>query len=544
MKKGPFLFVISILLAASTACGSNADLGKRETQAECGTPQEDTELTMHENPGDAAAAYEYETDIIRYGEAAGAFSLRKDVERTQTDCAVYYFETSISEQERRACIAATDRVLSCIDGTLPEIEIAVFTSETLDGIAVSGSRFYTLIQPWDSAEYLTGVLLAAYSEWGNYGLAYGYADYLCRKAGMGDGETALYDWADGCFQPMSSPELYDLNLLCFDENFVLPEDVEAAKNNACYFVGGYLSAHSEEDFLKLLSDSGTAEGVGRANKTLEAFYAENGADCDLTEIRYRYGGVTYDYAAACKYAAFYIDKDWQDETWETNPRVSEHFLHEDYGEVGEFFECNERQMRQYQELFGFDGYNNDLTIVFSNDARTSALEDSFYKGEDHIAYISSVVALMHEYIHSVMFGRFDWESLWKREGFARYYESRYNEYAYDFWNYDYNNQPENETGEWIKKCIDWLGRPIDSKTDQWEVANVKVYAYEYTDPDLTYATGESFVGYLIDRYGEQAVIAYVCSADEYNEEWGKSYEELVQDWNNYINENYSWYGAE
>ncbi len=512
MRKRALLLGVAVMLAAFTACGSSENPDQKETQA----------------------AYEYETDIIRYGEAAGAFSFRKDVERTQTDCAVYYFETSISEQERRACIAATDRALSCIDGTLPEIEIAVFTSETLDGTAVSDNRLYTEVQPWDSAEYLTEVLLAAYSEWGNYGLAYGYANHLREEAGLD------YKEADG-FRPMSSPEPYDLNLLCFDEKFVLTEDAEAARNDACYFVNEYLSAHSEEEFLKLLSDSGTAEGVGRANEELGAFYAENGADCSLTEIRYRYGGVTYDYAAACEYAAFYIDRDWQDETWETNPMVSEHFLHEDYNEVRAFFECNERQMGQYQELFGFDSYHNELTIMFSNSARTSALEDSFYRGEDHIAYISSVVSLIHEYIHSVMFGHFDWGSLWKREGFARYYENRYNEYAYGFWDYDYNNQPENETGARIKKCIDWLGRPIDSKTDIWEIVNVAVCACGYTDPNSNYTTAESFIGYLIERYGEQATIAYVCSEDEYNAEWGKSYDELVQDWNEYIEEYYSWY---
>ena len=536
MKKAIQLFGIAAMLMVFTACSSNGKHEESAVQAEYGVPEEGAEPAAHENVGEAAASeiYEYEADLIRYSEPAGAFSFRKDVERTQTDYAVYYFEPSISEQERRVCIASTDRALSCIDATVPELEIAVFTNETFDGIAVSDYRFYTSIQSWDSAEYLAGVLLAAYGEWGNFGLAYGYANHLCKEAGLD------YRESDG-FMPMSNTELYDLNLLCFNEKFVSPEDVEAAKNNACLFVDHYLSMYSDTEFLGLLAESGTAEGVRRANEALEAFYIENGVDCGLTEIRYQYGGVTLDYAVACEYAVFYIETDWQDGTWETNPMVSDNFLHEDYGEVKAFFECNVRQMRQYQELFGFESYDNDLTVVFSNSARTSVLIDSSYNGKDHSVRVSSVTSLMHEYIHSVMAWRCDWSVKWKYEGPARYYEVRYNEYAYDFWDYDYNNQPENER---VKKYIDWLGRPFDSKTDSQEFADVVVYACGQKDPNLTYATGESFVGYLVDQYGEPAVIAYICSDNEYNEEWGKSYEELVQDWNNYINENYSWYRTE
>ncbi len=515
MRKGALLFAVVSMLAVFTACGSNENPDQKETQA----------------------AYEYETDIIRYGEAAGAFTFRKDVERTQTDCAVYYFEASISEQERQECIAATDRALSCIDGTLPEVEIAVFTSETLDGTAVSDNRLYTAVQPWDSAEYLAGVLLAAYSEWGNYGLAYGYANHLRGEAGLD------YREADG-FWPMSSPEPYDLNLLCFDERFVSPEDAEAARNDACYFVNEYLSAHSEEEFLKLLSDSGTAEGVGRANEELGAFYAENGADCSLTEIRYRYGGVTYDYAAACEYARFYLEKDWQEMHWEASEKISENFLHEDYAEVKAFYECNARQMGQYQEFFDFAGYNNDLPITLTNDFDMPLTMSGIYYPDSHSIYVRSVLPLMHEYIHSVMFGNFNWESLWKREGSARYFSYKYDDYFYQFYDdlvkyYEDDAEPAREVFSAIGS---FFGRTPDIKTDFRVFDDMSAYIYGWcADPDMSYEAASSFVGYLVDQYGEKAVIEYICSEDEYNAQWGKSYEELVQDWNEYIEENYSWY---
>ncbi len=518
MKRKMRLFGIVVMLAMLTACGSG---GKKE-------PLETDESRL-------PAEYTYEKDTIHYEEMSGRYAFLKDVEKTQTDCAAYYFEAAISHEEREACIAATDRVLSCMEGTLPEIEVVVFKPESYSGIAVHGNTLYVPVQLWDSVEYVTGVLLAGYGEWGNYGLAYGYANHLCRAAGWSYRETAG-------FQQMSNPDLYDLNLLCFDENFALPGDVEAAKNNACYFASEYLSAHSEEDFLKLLSDSGTAEGIGSANEVLEAFYRDNGVECSLTEIRYQYGGMFLDYAAACEYAVFYMDKDWQDQSWETNPKVSEHFLHEDYSEVRAFFECNVRQMRQYQEFFGFGSYNNDLSVNFKNSKET------FYVPYLHTIYLGSVVSLSHEYIHSLMWKYCIGQSLWNVEGFARCYDCLYNDYAYDFWNYDYNNtvdfSPKMELA--TNKYIEHIGRPIDFRTDYRDFGDFLTYAnWRVSDPNNDYQSGASFVAYLVDIYGKQEAFQYVLTGNSgYNAEWGKSYDKLVQDWNAYLSQNYQWYNAE
>ena len=512
MIKRVLLLAAAVMLAALTACNPAAHSDKPEMQTENAAPAE----------------YVYEKDTIRYGELSGAFSFVKEVEKTQTDYAAYYFEAAIGREEREACIAATDRALSCIGGTLPQTEIVILKPESYDGILVSGNRLYTSAQSWDTADYLAGVLLAAYGEWGSYGLAYGYAGYLCKAAGFSYQET-------DDFRQMSSPALYDLNLLCFDESFVPATDVEAAKNNACCFVEAYLSEYPEEDFLKLLSASGTTEGMESANEALEAFYKDNGVECSLTGIRYQYGGVSLDYAAACEYACFYIERDWQGVTWETNPRVSEHFLHEDYGEVREFLECNARQMGQYQELFDFDSYDNALSVAFANGKSTP--RTSFYVPGVHIIYLESVISLTHEYVHYLMEGHYDDESQWKQEGSARYFSYKYDEYSYDFLNNDWNNASR----AWIQEYIARIGRPINMKIDFREVEDIEVHARGQTNPNSTYLSGSSFIGYLVDQYGERAVITYICSDDTYNAEWDKSYKELVQDWNDYIEANYGHY---
>lgn len=71
-----------------------------------------------------------------------------------------------------------------------------------------------------------------------------------------------------------------------------------------------------------------------------------------------------------------------------------------------------------------------------------------------------------------------------------------------------------------------------------------VRAYEWSDPNLTYESGASFVAYLVECYGLEDVIQYIGSDIQFNAKWGKSYKELVQDWNDYIEQNYSWYAGD
>lgn len=541
MKKSTRLWIVTVAMVILTACSfgkdheeSAAQAGQEILRGQLGA--ESVSSDTDESAYNAAPPeHVYEADVIRYGEPSGEFSFRKDVEVTRTGYAVYYFDTSIDLAERNACIKATDQALSRIEAVLPEVEIAVLSPEFYDGVLVSGNRLYTPVTSWDSVDYIAKVLLAGYGEWSNYGMAYGYAYYLCRKTASGERENRRFFAAE-------VPESYDLTLLCFDTRFVPAEDVEAAKNNACLFVDEYLSSHSEKDFLELLSLSGTSSGVERANEALEAFYEGHGMESRPTKIRYQYGGVTFDYAAACEYARFYIHKDWREMYWKADENISEDFLHEDYADVKEFFECHAHQMEQYQEFFGFTQYNNDLVILFTNKLNMPPTYNGLYYPDSHTIYLSAVMSLMHEYIHSVMYGKFDWLSLWKREGSARYFEIRYNAYYFDFYEGMGKYYGDDTHAQEVFGSLgSYLGRTPDIRVDFRELAELSGYIWGHSDPNLSYDAATSFIAYLADQYGERETVEYICSDDEYHTEWGKSYEELVQDWNAYIEEKYAWY---
>ena len=53
-----------------------------------------------------------------------------------------------------------------------------------------------------------------------------------------------------------------------------------------------------------------------------------------------------------------------------------------------------------------------------------------------------------------------------------------------------------------------------------------------------YAPGASFIGYLISRFGEEKVIDILLKSHDFGE---YTYEEMVSDWNTYINETYGEY---
>ena len=74
--------------------------------------------------------------------------------------------------------------------------------------------------------------------------------------------------------------------------------------------------------------------------------------------------------------------------------------------------------------------------------------------------------------------------------------------------------------------------------DYAELENIAVYSRSWTNPDANYLTGSSFVQYLVKQYGEEAVINSIYGNGD---PLPKSYAELVKEWNEFIEANYSNY---
>lgn len=464
-----------------------------------------------------------ETQVaITYSEENSQYSIRKDMLYTETDLASYYFEQIIDKSLRQACIEATDRIIENLGSYESKPEIYVF--DAFDGVNIMANTLYTSKVGWQSVDYVTDIILATYGECTHYGLAYGYAVTLCEEFGWEVPEST----------DRSAPEtmdVYDLNVLCFDRSFVSEKDILVAQQTAYRFVDYLLETYGEETVQQLLSLSHTEDGMTALCEKLREFYAVQGVDYSPSHLRFGYGGVSYTYVLRSHFGTFYIGTDWTDANAALNPLVTENFLHSNYAETKAFFERNLEQMQSYQELFGLGDYDNELTVIFPNSR--SGSQYSYYQSGLHRIIVYNVDSLMHEYIHALTKPSTS-QKLWETEGFARYFSYYYDDYGIAFLNEDYNSTAQSKATEYLFEFKQTIDRPVDMQIDFKELENVAVYSRNYTDPNASYVAGSSFVQYLVEKYGEAAVVQCIYG----EEKLPKPYSELVEEWNRYIEETY------
>ena len=107
-----------------------------------------------------------------------------------------------------------------------------------------------------------------------------------------------------------------------------------------------------------------------------------------------------------------------------------------------------------------------------------------------------------------------------------------------FLNQDYNNSSNTPELKYIHEYLASINRPIDMAKDYRELENVAVYYFSFTNPNENYLAGSSFVQYLVEQYGEEAVINSIYGNGN---SLPQAYAELVKAWNKYIESKYAGY---
>ena len=102
-------------------------------------------------------------------------------------------------------------------------------------------------------------------------------------------------------------------------------------------------------------------------------------------------------------------------------------------------------------------------------------------------------------------------------------------------NVDYNQDSDSKELQYVREYKENIGRDIDMAIDYREIENIAVFSRDLFDPNKTYVSGSSFVGFLVEQLGEQETIDLIFSENGLK---GASYSELVQDWSQYIKTKY------
>lgn len=462
-----------------------------------------------------------------------SFALNKDLEATAFEGTVYTFESAVPSEERLACIDATNTLLDRI-GAGNNIQINIYTKQTYDADFVQNGAVYTHVQDWKSPEYTRQVLYALFGEYANHGLIRGYAAYLSSE--LYPITCSLLE--DGAALPKDL-DVLDLNLLCFREGYVSAEQIAVADEISNTFVVEYISANGETKLHKLIQSSADLETIPQFTDALENFYLSRSVSYTPSNLLFRQGGKGYAYIVKNPYCEMYIENGWYDAAKELCPYTYDGFLLMNLADTMQFFTINTRQMGQYQELFGLDDYNNDLRVFFLTKEHYHGVTDSTYNAGPHAIALQATSSFMHEYIHSLTYEKVIKEN-WAIEGSARHYSYYYDYYANAMSDQDYKQIMDQQIFQYLKEFRDNLGRDIQADTDFREVHHLTVYAFEHDDPNDGggYAPGASFIAYLISRFGEKTVVEILFNTHDFGE---YAYEELVADWQTFIQETYREY---
>lgn len=467
-----------------------------------------------------------------YQEKFGIYTLPVSTVRADVGTRRYYFEADCTPEDRTACIEATEALLGRI-GYEGRLSVYIYMPDTYSDTYMD-DEMATLnvpLQDFKSADYAVKVLLAATGRYANYGAAYAYAELLCNSIWENAGDDSQIA------EPEFNPEwnCYDLNILCFDTQFVSEEETEEALAVSRSFVRDYIEKNGDTVFYELLKKSAYADTCGAFGAALSEWYAGKGFELpyELSDILFAYGGHSYQYIAAGTQAVFYVDKDFKDEVFKTdyNMPYGENFLHEDYAETERYFRINNEEMEQYIELLGIEKVN--VNVILSNRKLKAADNYSICN-----SYCFTVIT---SYLDAVCMPDMATQA-WLASGWSGALWIKYNEYVYDFYAEDYAYAMETFGDKWsfLSALTEKKGRPLKFPEDYREVMDLCTYNFDEFDLSTTRAV-TSFVLYLIDVYGEDEVIDAVMRQHDITTLSGESRDEMVEEWTQYIKSEYADY---
>lgn len=431
-----------------------------------------------------------------------------------TERATYWFADTVTKSQRDEYVFASEKILANLDITLPAIYL--FSSY---GVRIDESgALYSGVEYRGCAEQIAYFLLAHYGRFANFGLAYGLANLVADELQWDNTE------ATKLLLPQEEA-IYDINFLCFAEQFASQSDITAAKSLCLTFA----AEKGREETGRLLALSASADSVGEFAQSLEKWYLQKGITASVSRVLYGFGSYNMDYIAQTDRAEYLMFSNWHEEFY--TPTMGASFLHADYGTVKEFFETVTADMSACAEFFGLpDG--GRLTVSFFNEKDNW----SWYTHATRSISLSTVTSLMHEYVHSLTVPYCNPEYDWVTEGIASYYCQFFDRFGNTFQRYYYDSLGEGRY-PYYDYFMEVAGLPM---TDEGLLLRDDTNCRFFDRYSIinTYPCRSSYVKFLSLRFGDEALLPCLVSADGKYEPLPEPHAELLEKWRGYVKSTY------
>lgn len=464
---------------------------------------------------------------------------------TQYEGVTYYFDINLSEEQRNEFVTETVAVMKEI-----QTRTGVEASEKIINVCTdeyeprADEQLYLGYPCFKTTEYIVGLCKMVFGNEVNYGVLYGLANSIAVSRGYSDEQQELEQALTLC---ETAPEYLDLNYPCFLDNYADKETLGKVKTVATEFYS-FLETNSKTDLITDYTSQKYTEYLNEFLETNGKPYYDNS---DLNGIIVYGGGQAVRLIWETDSAVFYLMDNY--EMRDLNEAFPEDFCNTNYLLLRETI-CNyQAQMKYIQDVFADYYIPSKVTVLFSNPPSNWIYGGVYYNASRTIG-IYSPNPFMHEYIHYITFN-FGSGNIptWIHEVIANYHD-----YYFVADNINFTLRyaiPRIESESYMNQTLltkieQYFGKKIDYKnpsdymffndaTCYWQ-GGLTCQLYGLYNGAVT---KPSYYNYLVGLVGQEEVVNAVMQNNPI-EIFGKDWDELATDWEEYLRQEFAWVNNE
>lgn len=505
--------------------------------------------------GEEKLQVSYQKGTVAFKEVYGVESYNNSKESGTVATAehiTYYFAADLNDVQIKEYVKNTNKLILQLEkeAKIDDREYDIYVCNVDYETTVDGNTLYVSYSDLGSLEYVRSIAQLIYGNEVNYGLLYGYAASFAKDYGFAVKTDGL---AEALQLRETNPEYLDMNYACFNDHYVEPENIEKLQVIAVNYYS-YLEKNKKTDLVKNFSDE-------KHREYFNEFLAANGVEAydnsDMDGVCVYSGGNAAEFIWSDNVATYYVEKG-----------VEASFLHmcfERDGEKRDMLNSSYADLRQlmldYQEQIRF--VNEKLkvyeeievtspVIVFTERGDYSEGAVGNVDTSDGSIQVYMLANVQQMYLIDLIYQVKDTEA-WLLSSMTTYYinypgntEASYIQKNGAMYVDKVKADPsyDGETYELICSLEEYLGHELElsEKADSvaYHDALTLYYGIDSRPQDNTNSMIKaSFVFYLVDLVGEENAMKAMLTNDAEGT-FGKSWEELQDEWEDYIRTEFDW----